>query len=343
MSINKLIDPNEFQHPLDISTTGEDLLISLLKKMYYLRAVEDHIAYAKEKNLIVGPVHLGAGQEAISTAIAQYIDKDDSVFGTHRSHLQLLAMGTNLNSFFCEILARANGLSGGMGGSMHMIDKEIGFSGCVPIVAGTVPLAVGAGLANKMKSNNKISVAFFGDGAVEEGVVHESFNLAQLYKIPILFVIENNLYASHMDIDERQTSPSMIRFGIANNIESYQLDGNNILDLVDKFKYIISSMRSSPKPVIVELITFRHYGHVDWRRDIDVGINRSKDSVDAWMKRDPIHRLEKALIDNNIITEKEVGKHIKEEKIKINSIWEECLKEKAPLEEDLLNNVYYEE
>ena len=130
-------------------------------------------------------------------------------------------------SFFSEILCRESGLSGGRGGSMHLVNESVGFYGSVPIVAGTVPLAVGAGFTSKMMKNNSVSVAYFGDGAIEEGVVHECLNLAQINKLPVLFVLENNLFSSHLHISQRQTDHLTFRFSKANNIKSYLIDGNN--------------------------------------------------------------------------------------------------------------------
>ena len=162
---------------------------------------------------------------------------------------------------------------------MHLIDKSKGFYGSVPIVSGTVPLAVGAGLACKMQKTSNVAVSYFGDGALEEGVVHESLNLASLYKLPVIFIVENNLFASHMHISLRQPNLSTTRFAVANNIPFEIIDGNNITDVSKAAKNAIKITRSGEGPFFIEAITYRWNGYVDWRDDIDVGIQRSKEDL----------------------------------------------------------------
>lgn len=178
---------------------------------------------------------------------------------------------------------------------MHLTDVENGFIGSVPIVAATVPLAVGAGLAKKMDGGGKVAVAYFGDGAMEEGIVHESLNLATNLKVPIVFVIENNLYASHMHISERQPFSSTIRFAEANGIKNLCVDGNDALNLLHAFTELVDHSRNACEPVFLEALTYRWLGHVDWREDIDVGITRSKTEISEWKKKDPIKKFVNAV------------------------------------------------
>ena len=171
-----------------------DNLISLLKIMLLIRAVERQLAAARREGLISGPVHLGVGQEAVAVGLSQHLSASDYVFGAHRSHCHLLALGGDTRALFAEVLGKETGLSKGMGGSMHLWDESVGFYGSVPIVAGTVSLAVGAAMSARLRGTSNISVAYFGDGACEEGVVHESLNLASIQKDPVIFVVENNLF-----------------------------------------------------------------------------------------------------------------------------------------------------
>ena len=164
----------------------------------------------KNFGLIGGPVHLGVGQEAIAACISYFLDhEDDVVYSAHRSHAPIISMGTCIESLAAEILGLSSGLCQGRGGSMHLIDKNNRFGGSVPIVAGTVPIAVGAALAKKHLHDNAISLAYLGDGACEEGIFHESLNIAKVLNLPIVFVVENNLFASHMNIKQRQPSRSI--------------------------------------------------------------------------------------------------------------------------------------
>ena len=255
-----------------------NLKISKLKKLYIemlkIRMVELKLADLAKKKIINTPIHLSVGQESIAVAISENLSKNDQIFGNHRSHSHILARGTNLKNFFAECFGKISGLSKGLGGSMHLIDKSVGFQGSVPIVGATIPIACGYSLATKLQKKKDITVVFFGDGACEEGVFHETLNFASVYNTPTLFVIENNLFSSHLDINLRQTSNKMARFAEANNISHITVDGNNILEMYRQSKKIIDNMKSNQKPFLIEAITYRHLGHVGPNQDIDVGVKR---------------------------------------------------------------------
>jgi len=259
--------------------------------MLRIRLAERCLAEGRRERLIGGPVHLGVGQEAVAVGVAAELRKTDRVFGAHRSHSHVLSMGSSLHRLFAEILGKDTGLSRGMGGSMHLWDQPNGFYGSVPIVSGTVPLAVGAALAAKMQGGGNVGVVYLGDGAVEEGVVHESLNLARMLKAPAIFVVENNLFASHMHISLRQPKEATARFAAANDISYEIVDGNDVVKVRAAAASLIERARVGHGPGFLEAVTYRWYGHVDWREDIDVGVNRSAEEVGAWRKRDPIARL----------------------------------------------------
>tara|TARA_B100000242_G_C43055458_1_gene493956 strand:+ start:13046 stop:14092 length:1047 start_codon:yes stop_codon:yes gene_type:complete len=321
-----------------------DLEKSILEKFLYsmllIRSCEYKIAEAKKEGLIKGPVHLGVGQEAIAVGIAHNLIKTDRVFGAHRSHSHILSMNHNIHGLFAEVLGKVSGFSKGMGGSMHLSDPEKGFYGSVPIVTGTVPLALGAGLAAKLQKSGDIAVAYLGDGATEEGVFHESLNFAKISNIPILFVVENNLFSSHMHISLRQPEETIIRFAEANNIKCKIINGNDVNSIYRTSSLFIKEMRKRPEPFLIEAITYRWFGHVDWREDIDVGISRSKNDIANWKKRDPIKLLKEAMIHNSFwsITEQESL----EDKIQkeITSAWSKAMNDPYPSKDDLLRNVY---
>lgn len=329
-------------NPIDIKGLSKENLISTLLSMTKIRKVEQIIASKKKDGFIKGPVHLGIGQEAIAAGVSNNLNSNDKVFGGHRSHAHLLALGSNVYKLFAELLGKPAGHSMGMGGSMHLIDKSVGFCGSVPIVSGTVPLAVGASLACKMKNNNSIAVSYLGDGALEEGVVHESLNLASLYKLPIIFVIENNLFASHMHISLRQPNSSTTRFAKANNIPFELVDGNNVIEIANITKKAILNARSNNGPFFLEAITYRWNGHVDWRDDIDVGIERSSEDLKNWKKRDPIRRLLDCLIKDKLITEFEYIKLTKKIISEIELDWERALSAPDIEKDKLLSKVFSE-
>ena len=315
-------------------------LINMLGLMLLIRKTEQKLAWGRKNGLIGGPVHLGAGQEAIAVGISQNLKKTDRVFGGHRSHSHLLALNPDFYRLFAEVLGKKTGFSKGMGGSMHLYDQPNGFYGSVPIVAGTVSLAVGAAMAAKLQRTDDIGVAYIGDGAVEEGVVHESFNLAKIQKAPMLFVIENNLFASHMHISLRQPSDMISRFAIANDIPYKLVDGNDVAAVTKASKELIDDMRAGKGPGFIELVTYRWYGHVDWRDDVDVGVDRALDDIENWKARDPIARLSKSMIKSKIWTEEqelELDNKIDKE---IQTAWEMAINDPYPSADATLKYVY---
>jgi pyruvate dehydrogenase E1 component alpha subunit len=278
-NVGNLSNPANFHEPVDIGGFSLQQLRNFLRSMLLIRKAEQHLAGERKHGHIGGPVHLGVGQEAVAVGVSASLRKTDRIFGAHRSHAHLLALGTSLRGLFAELLGKNTGVSKGMGGSMHLWDQSQGFYGSVPIVAGTVPLAVGAALAAKMQKSSDVAVAYLGDGAMEEGVVHESLNLARIYNLPVLFVVENNLFASPMHISLRQPKDSTARFAEANDIPWRLLDGNNVTLVASTAAEFIAEMRAGKGPMFLEAVTHRWYGHVDWREDIDVGVHRSLDEL----------------------------------------------------------------
>jgi len=341
--LKDLSNPKKFHNSISIDNEDTETLQQMLSIMLLIRKTEQQLALGKKNNLIGGPVHLGAGQEAIAVGVSQNLRKTDRVFGAHRSHSHLLALNPNFYRLFAEVLGKETGFSKGMGGSMHLYDQPNGFYGSVPIVAGTVALAVGAAMAAKMQKTDDIGVVYIGDGALEEGVVHESLNLAKIQKAPMLFVIENNLFASHMHISSRQPSDMTSRFAIANNISHKLVDGNDVVAVSKASKELIDNMRAGKGPALIELVTYRWYGHVDWRDDIDVGVKRSLDAVENWKKRDPILRLSKSMIKAKIWTmeqEKILNNKIDKE---IQIAWEKAMNDPYPSSDSTLKYVYSQE
>jgi len=299
--LGDLADPAQFGTPIDISAQDPQRLIRQLQMMLTVRRAEESIAELIEEGCAHTPCHLGIGQEAIAVGVCATLKNTDRVFGGHRSHGPFLALGCKLEELMCEVLGKAAGCAGGMGGSMHLTDPQRGFWGSVPIVAGTVSIAVGAALSAKMDGGDSVAVCFFGDGAIEEGSIHESLNLASVYQLPVIFVCENNFYASHMDISQRQPSDRTARFADAHKIEAEEVDGNDVVAVFAAARRLVERARAGQGPGYLEAVTYRWRGHVGPSEDIDVGVRRKPDHLIAWKKRDPIARLKNALIQQNFL------------------------------------------
>lgn len=292
--VGDLANPRHYTEPLRIDGVSCDVLKKQLRMMLLIRRVEERLGDEVAAGRVATPCHLGIGQEAIAVGISEHLRKTDRVFGTHRSHPHFIAMSGSVYSLFAEVLGRVDGCSRGMGGSMHLQGIDIGFIGSVPIVGGTLPLAVGAALAAKKDKSTDIAVAYFGDGASEEGVLHESLNLAAILKAPVLFVCENNLFSSHLHISLRQPGNRIGRFAESHAISTETVDGNDVVAVSDAASRLISAMRDGKGPAFLEAITYRWRGHVGPREDNDVGVNRGSDLL-LWKGRDPVRRLFDAL------------------------------------------------
>jgi pyruvate dehydrogenase E1 component alpha subunit len=204
-------------------------------------------------------------------------------------------------ALLAEVLGKADGASGGMGGSMHLFAGSVGFYGSVPLVAATVPIAVGAALAAKMEGSDDVAVAYFGDGATEEGVFHESMNLAATFGVPVIFVCENNLFSSHLYIGLRQPSDHIARYADAHRVANLTVDGNDVLAVAGAARQLVEHARQGLGPAFLEAVTYRHRGHVGPKEDVDVGVHRSMVDLAAWKKRDPIARLREALLGAGLV------------------------------------------
>lgn len=339
-SLGHLADPAQYQQAIDVAGQDAAALLAQLQMMLRIRLAERCLADGRRDRLIGGPVHLGVGQEAVAVGVAAELRKTDRVFGAHRSHSHVLSMGASLHRLFAEVLGKDTGLSRGMGGSMHLWDQPNGFYGSVPIVSGTVPLAVGAALAAKMQGGGDVGVAYLGDGAVEEGVVHESLNLARMLKAPAIFVVENNFFSSHMHISLRQPKEATARFAAANDIPYEIVDGNDVVKVRAAAARLINQARAGQGPGFLEAVTYRWYGHVDWREDIDVGVNRSTDDMDTWRKRDPIGRLVAGLFVHGLFNERSLAAMEAEIASEVAEAWKQAQADPYPPLSALTSRVF---
>jgi TPP-dependent pyruvate/acetoin dehydrogenase alpha subunit len=304
--LGDLADPKRCHEKLDV--TGADLaeLTAQLRLMMLIRSVEERIADLVESGEAVCPCHLAIGQEACAVGVAAALDTErDRAFGAHRSHGHFLALGGDATALIAEVLGKVSGCAAGMGGSMHLVDVEHGLFGTVPIVGATIPIAVGAALAAKLDGTGGVAVAFFGDGATEEGVFHESMNLASTHELPVIFACENNMYSSHLHIDLRQPADAVSRYATAHCMAWERIDGNDLLAVQAASTRAVDRARAGHGPTFIEMVTYRWRGHVGHREDMDVGVKRSSDLV-LWKQRDPIRRLAEALVDAGSIDVAEV-------------------------------------
>jgi len=337
--LGDLVNPDKYQEPINISGFDTNYLIDDLKQIYVIRRVEEIIGDNIVTGVIKCPCHLGIGQEATAVGLSRYLRSSDRVFGGHRSHTHYLGLRGSVYKLFAETLGKLDGCSKGMGGSMHLYDSSIGFGGSVPIVGASVPIATGAALAAKKDNVGDIAVSYLGDSACEEGAVQESFNLASIMKLPIIFVVENNLFASHMHIDLRQPHNSTARFAEAHGIPFKVIDGNNLTDIYEASQEAVKHCRENKGPYFIEAMTYRWRGHVGPREDTDVGVKR-KDDLNTWKKRDPIRRLKDSLINKNVLSENDFNEITKLIDKNLDEQWQKALDAPYP-PKSLLTEIVY--
>ncbi len=274
-------------------------VLDMYRAMLRIRIAEERIAELVERGEVKCPCHLYIGQEAIAAGVCAALDREDYVWGGHRSHGHYLAKGGGMREMMAEIHGRVTGCSRGRGGSMHLFAPEVGILGTVPLVAATIPLAAGSALASRLSGDRKVSVSFFGDGATEEGHFHESVNLAAVYRLPVVFVCENNLYASHMPLLERRARDNIFKTGEAHGIPGVAIDGNEVAGVYEAAAAAVQRARAGEGPTLLECRTYRWRGHVGPAWDMDVGVKR-KDELKDWLPRDPVSRAAKWLAERGV-------------------------------------------
>jgi acetoin:2,6-dichlorophenolindophenol oxidoreductase subunit alpha len=274
------------------------LALDLYTSMMEIRLAEESFVQPILDGVIKCPVHLYTGQEAIASGLIHHLTAQDYVFGTHRSHGHFLAKGGTVQALVAEVYCRETGCSHGRGGSMHLIDPEVGMLGAAPIVGGTISLALGAGLATRVRGCGRVSVAFFGDGATGEGVLYEAMNFAAIHRLPVIFVCENNLYSTHMPIKEIRVDRPIAEVGGPFGVAAYRVDGNDVAAVHELAGRVVAESRAGGGPAFIECLTYRMRGHVGPNDNIqgtqtDI---RPAAEVTEWQSRDPIARLEREIL-----------------------------------------------
>jgi len=262
-------------------------LINFYEKISLIREVELEISKRYPENKMRCPVHLSIGQEACAVGICENLDKNDSLYSTHRSHAHYLAKGGSLKKMIAEIYGKKTGCCGGRGGSMHLFDDNVGMKSSIPIVASSIPVAAGDALSMKLKKSKNISVVIFGDGAIEEGIFYETLNFSVLKKLPILFVCENNLYSIMTHINERQPENYIQRIKNLHRIPFEKCNGNKVDQVYLKSKKLIDSIKKNGGPAFLVLNTYRYKEHCGPNDDLHLGY-RSSDELKKWMNSDPL-------------------------------------------------------
>ena len=283
-------------------TLTKSELLDTYQQMLLIRAFEEKAAEMYAKGKIGGFLHLYSGQEAVGVGFISVLREDDYVVGAYREHGQCIAKGTDPKYVMAELFGKATGVSKGKGGSMHMFDVKRGFLGGHGIVGGGMPLAVGVGFAIRYKKTDQVCVCFFGDGAVNEGAFHEALNLAALWSLPVIYVLENNLYAMGTAVYRASSIPDLVKRAACYDIEREQVDGMDVLAVREVAERAVRKAREDKEPRFVEAITYRFRGH----SVADPGTYRSKEEVEEWRKRDPIPRMENYLKDNYMVTDDEI-------------------------------------
>lgn len=293
------IDGHKIEDRFSGLTNG--VKVEMLKKMYHIRHFENEVEQFLIRGMIHGTCHLYSGEEATAVGAISALNASDYISSTHRGHGHCIAKGADLSSMMAELLGKKTGFCGGKGGSMHIADIDSGNLGANGIVGGSIGIATGAALTCKMKNNGKIVVCFFGDGASNRGIFHGSLNMASIWDLPVIYLIENNMYGMSTPAKEILNIKKISDRKYAYGIDGLTIDGNDLVEVFNTISHFGSLVRKGKGPVLVESLTYRHKGH----SKSDAQIYRTKEEVSAWKAKDPILRYKELLIEEKILTRKE--------------------------------------
>jgi TPP-dependent pyruvate/acetoin dehydrogenase alpha subunit len=314
--------------------------IELLYKMKYIREVEETIANRYSEQKMRCPTHLCTGQEAVSAAAGAVLRDDDFAVSSHRAHGHYLGKGGNLNQMMAEIYGKATGCSHGKGGSMHLIDQDVGFMGSTAIVGGTIPIGVGLALSAQLKNTDQVSCVFLGDGSVEEGVFYESANFAILRNLPVLFLCENNLFSVYSSLQVRQPKGRKIYEMVEGmGLQTQHGDGNKIEVVYDMIHQAVERIRNGGGPQFLEFETYRWREHCGPNFDNHLGY-RTEEEYLLWKERDPILQMEKSLLEKEIISEREIKVMDEKNRILVDEAFKFAEESPFPSQEEAYQHLY---
>ena len=287
---------------MELQAIDRELYLEMYRKMVLIRTFEDKLYFLFLNTIMPGTMHQYNGQEAVAVGVCSSLKMDDFITSTHRGHGHMLAKGADVNGAMAEMFARETGLCRGMGGSMHIADFRVGMLGANGIVGGGLPIAAGAALASKMQRTGRVAVAFMGDAAANEGSFHESLNLAAVWKLPVVFVIENNLYGYSVKSSEAFPTDNIAIRASAYGLPGHIVDGQDVLAVYEHSVRAVERARSGDGPTVLECRTYRYKGHARF----DPASYRPKTEVEEWIKRDPIKLWSLALIQSGMVSEEEL-------------------------------------
>ncbi len=318
---------------------NKETLTALFRTMLRIRLFEDRVVSLYPDQEMKCPVHLCIGQEAIAAGVCIHLRKEDYIFSTHRSHGHCIAKGMGLRPLAAELYGRSNGCSRGRGGSMHLADPENGIPGTTAIVGGCIPIAVGAALSARMKKNGRIAVAFFGDGAAEEGTFHEGLNYASLRKLPVIFVCENNFYATNSPLKARQPEVNIADKAAGHGMPGVWGDGNDVMFVHDACKEAVERARAGGGPTLLEFRTYRWKGHVGPDSDIETGC-RPAAEYEEWVRRCPVEMFGKRLMKEAVLSQGDIDRLTVSIGAEIDDAMEFARRSPFPQQSEMLDHVY---
>ena len=286
------------------SITAKSSPLQLYRTMLVIRMVEERLAKSHQRGLIHGACHTYVGEEAIATGVCAHLHEADAVFSTHRGHGHALAKGMEPRQLMAELFGRETGCSRGRGGSMHLFAPEIGMMGTSGIVGPCILQATGAGYSSLVMKTGNVGVAFFGDGAANNGAFHEGLNMASIWKLPVLFVCENNQFATEVPFSSVAGNPSVAARGAAYGIASIEVDGNDVLAVEAAAREAVKRARNGEGPTLIECKTYRTRAHAEGMGDFTY---RTREDVEQWKAQCPIARLKKHLLDQKLVTDAELS------------------------------------
>jgi len=314
----------------------KEKLAEMFKKMLEIRMFEEKVFDLYAQNLVPGTIHLYAGEEAVAVGVCSSLRKDDYITSTHRGHGHCIAKGADLKRTMAEILGKETGYCKGKGGSMHIADFNIGMLGATAVVGAGLPIAVGAALSAQLRKTNQVVACFFGEGASNQGTFHESINLAATWKLPVIFVCENNLYAMGTRQSRVMAIENVADRAGAYGIPGVVVDGNDVLAVYDAACDAVKRARGGGGPTLIECKTYRHKGH----SRVDAAKYRPKEEVEQWLAKDPLKTLKEKLLKTNTLDEGEIQKIEKEVSVEIEDAVKFAMESPFPAPETALEDVY---
>ena len=312
----------------------------MLERMWTIRNFEEKVMEVHEAGEFVGAAHPYIGEEAVAVGVCLALKDTDYIAGNHRSHGHPLAKGGSVKKAMAELYGRVDGYCKGKGGSMHLADFSVGILGESGIVASSVPVATGAGLASKISKNNFVSVVFFGDGASNQGACHESMNLASIWKLPVIFVCENNQFAITTSYQNSVAVENVSDRAQAYNMPGILVDGQNVEAMYEATTEAVKRARNGEGPTLIEGLTYRFEEHSLGLGRVRRGEYRTSEEISKWRERDPIGIHSQKLIDRGVLSEDEINKIESDSKKEIEEAVEFARNSKFPEPEELFEDMW---